>query len=268
MKGALLEYQRPFIQRPIIDAANGSPIPHGNSAVDKIYNKCKRRRLNPPCDVLSNGNVNDDKRAEPDTESQQLRDSVAIDYGNEHSAASENFTQNRVDDNDVAAPNNSSPDILDGPDLDIFNKAMGKIRSAIKAKFTSSEKKKPSSQPQSALKIISQSNTSLRNYQALLGNSTELLERMLFDEAHCLLDDSRQIAWKLRFIASCLRIIRGAVSLSGSGDGREHSEWRWTRSSRIVNSIVAGLWDNWGPKACIIYEVLAGKVFHTSWYNC
>lgn len=274
MEGALLEYQR-----PIIDSANESVTPRGNNAVDEVYNKRKRRRLNPPCDVLSHGNVDDDNTAEPDTESQQeLRDSLAIGY---------EYDQSSVDDNGVVDPSNSSPKILEGDDLDIFNKAMDKIRSAIKEKFTSSDKKKPTvpqsntalekftishkkkptSQPQSVLKIVSQSNTSFRNYQDLSGNSVEL-ERMFFDEAHGLLKEARQMAWKLRFIASCMRILRGAVPLARSGDGREHSEWRWTRASRIVNSIVVGLWDHWGPKACIIYEVLAGKVFHTLWYNC
>lgn len=69
-----------------------------------------------------------------------------------------------------------------------------------------------------------------------------------------------EMAWKYRFIASCLRKIRDGVPTISDGLGvSPFTLHRWTTAASLINSIVDGLWEAWGPPAALVYEALACK---------
>lgn len=74
----------------------------------------------------------------------------------------------------------------------------------------------------------------------------------LWVEANGLIQVSEYIAWKYLFICSCLRILH---------DLRDETKAvkRWVTATRIINSIVNGLWEHWGPVALFVYEAFARK---------
>ncbi|PMD60272.1 uncharacterized protein K444DRAFT_400042 [Hyaloscypha bicolor E] len=58
--------------------------------------------------------------------------------------------------------------------------------------------------------------------------------------------------WKIMFYCSCLRTYFNIRT-------NDKSKLRWMNAARIINSIVNGLWEHWGPHALYVYEALAGK---------
>jgi hypothetical protein len=91
------------------------------------------------------------------------------------------------------------------------------------------------------------------NPQATLSESLGVLIKTIWDKANELLRVSADIAWKYLFICSCLRMLHGVIH-----DNK--AVMRWLNAARVINLIVDGLWQYWGPHALFVYEALAGKV--------
>jgi hypothetical protein len=66
---------------------------------------------------------------------------------------------------------------------------------------------------------------------------------------------AREIAWKCCFIVACLRQIREPTLRTRASK----SAIRWILAMRMINAIVNGLWEFWGPKAGLVYEALASR---------
>lgn len=83
------------------------------------------------------------------------------------------------------------------------------------------------------------------------------LSTVLWQESLAIVKGAKEKAWKYKFLASCLRNIRG--SLQQDGECLE-TIYRWKCAATMVNAIVNGLWEKWGCRAALVYEALAGKV--------
>lgn len=90
------------------------------------------------------------------------------------------------------------------------------------------------------------------------GKSMDDFIDSLWKKAIGIVDNAVDVAWKLRYIASCLRILQGINEDTTSG--RNVIVLRWVRATRVINLIVNGLWQHWGPHAAFVFEALASKV--------
>lgn len=87
---------------------------------------------------------------------------------------------------------------------------------------------------------------------------TTALKMLLWDPpSSALLGHGEEMLWKYKFIASCLQTLRDDM-----GAYRKPKNWRWNRAVRMINLIVDGLFQAWGPKAFLVYEALAAKKYY------
>jgi hypothetical protein len=83
------------------------------------------------------------------------------------------------------------------------------------------------------------------------------LEDLLWRQSHIVINDARATAWRYRFLVACLCCLRNTdINVLQK---ENFKLWRWIRASRMINSIVEGLWEAWGAKAVLVYEALAGE---------
>jgi hypothetical protein len=102
---------------------------------------------------------------------------------------------------------------------------------------------------------ISDFNTRVANGEFDMQERSLCLEHLLWKKSTMFTG----LAWKLRFLASCLRILRQSEgSDTGVNPASAITIRRWKSSALLVNAIVSGLWGKWGCKAALVYEALAG----------
>ncbi|KFY09644.1 hypothetical protein V492_05414 [Pseudogymnoascus sp. VKM F-4246] len=84
------------------------------------------------------------------------------------------------------------------------------------------------------------------------------LEIFLLEQSSSVTKSAHETVWKWNFLVACVRRLRNH-DLSSSVKGCKATRVRWIYATRIVNSVVEGLWCTWGPRAALVYEALASK---------
>ncbi|KAG4430261.1 hypothetical protein IFR05_014257 [Cadophora sp. M221] len=225
----------------------------------------KRRRLNVPYQLVLNGGVGENDNAEQDPWNQLVSQSVAGNDETEYVVWNELDLWRSNDDHETAESNNNHSKARqeteqDQKAIEILTK---KIQKGIEMKTSRKKRKRASNQLQiqsgATAVVVSEFDTWFAaNQTDGIEDKSLRLETLLWTRASDLVETAQEVAWKYRFIASCLHILR-------IGDKSDHQQrygvgvWRWARAARVVNAIVDKLWGAWGPKASLVYEALAVK---------
>lgn len=99
------------------------------------------------------------------------------------------------------------------------------------------------------------------------------MEKILWLQSYVIESSAQEHAWKSRLLASCMYLLRVAITTSGSSwegssiDGAwedppidgvsAHTLRRWRDATWMINTIVGKLSSTWGWKAYCVYESLA-----------
>jgi hypothetical protein len=90
------------------------------------------------------------------------------------------------------------------------------------------------------------------------------LEIFLLKQSSSVTKSAHETVWKYKFLVACVRRLRNH-DLSSNVKGCKATRVRWIYATRIVNSVVKGLWCTWGPRAALVYDALACK-YHTLFF--
>lgn len=243
VEGNLLEYLR---------------IANNSLGTDDSASRRKRRRLNVSGDLVFRGSGNEETEGSGDDDDSGDTDNSVDDEDNGVVEAGGDG------DNEVVGPAAQSKDTSEEKEQRTITNLTKKIRKGIEEKVITTKKMRKGNDSQIQVGqtgvVISESDTWLANDKSRGEGIWVAFENWLWTQAHSMVKDSKEMAWKYLFIFSCLRNLRdadiGPIPLTGQ---ESQKMWRWTRAARVVNSIVDGLWLSWGPAAVFVYEALAGE---------